>query len=169
MIEANISGILTVLDQANVEMILVGGAAGIVHGLARTTYDVDVVYARDEANLQRIVEALKVHAPYLRGAPPGLPFRWDVETLRRGLNFTLTTSLGNLDLLGEVAGGGNYYELLERSRVESLFDMQVRVIDLRMLVHLKRAAGRPKDFEVIAMLEALVEEKERLERGDAAL
>jgi hypothetical protein len=30
-------------------------------------------------------------------------------------NFTLSTSLGSLDLLGEVAGGGNYAALLERS------------------------------------------------------
>ena len=46
------------------------------------------------------------YQPYLRGAPPGLPFRWDDRTLKAGLNFTLTTTLGDLDLLGEVAGGG---------------------------------------------------------------
>ncbi len=28
--------------------------------------------------------------------------RWDAETLARGLNFTLTTDLGRLDLLGEI-------------------------------------------------------------------
>ena len=51
-------------------------------------------------------------SPYLRGAPPGLPFRWDVETVRKGLNFTLMTTLGSLDLLGEVTGGGEYEALL---------------------------------------------------------
>jgi len=42
----------------------------------------------------------------LRGAPPGLRFRWDEATVRAGLNFTLTTTLGNLDLLGEVLAVG---------------------------------------------------------------
>jgi hypothetical protein len=36
--------------------------------------------------------------PYLRGAPPGLPFRFDDETVRQGLNFRLTTLAGDLDL-----------------------------------------------------------------------
>lgn len=52
------------------------------------------------------------HHPYLRGAPPGLPFRWDVATLERGLNFTLTTDVGDLDAFGEITGGGGYEDLL---------------------------------------------------------
>jgi hypothetical protein len=60
-----------------------------------------VVYARDEANISSLTSALR-----LRGAPPGLPFRWDEQTIKAGLNFTLTTTLGDLDLLGEVSGGG---------------------------------------------------------------
>lgn len=50
--------------------------------------------------------ALQPHAPYLRGAPPGLPFALDERTVRAGLNFTLSMALGSLDLLGEVPGGG---------------------------------------------------------------
>jgi hypothetical protein len=57
--------------------------------------------------LGRLVDALAPHHPYLRGAPPGLPFQWDTATLARGLNFTLTTSLGDIDLLGEITGGGS--------------------------------------------------------------
>jgi hypothetical protein len=38
----------------------------------------------------------------LRGAPPGLPFQWDERTIKAGLNFTLTSTVGDLDLLGEV-------------------------------------------------------------------
>ena len=75
----------------------------------------NVVYQRDPANLARIVQALAPIRPYLRGAPPGLPFRWDAATLRRGLNFTLTTEASDLDLLGEVVGGGTYDDLLAGS------------------------------------------------------
>ncbi len=161
MIEANFSGILTALVDAEVELILVGGGAGIAHGLARTTYDVDVVYARNDGNIERIVEALRDHSPYLRGAPAGLPFRWDAETIRRGLNFTLTTTLGNLDFLGEIAGGGDYDKLLPHSEKASAFGITCLVVTLEKLIYLKRAAGRPKDFEVLAELEALLEERGR--------
>jgi hypothetical protein len=54
---------------------------------------------RADANIARLVEALKPYQPYLRGAPPGLPFRFDTETVRSGLNFTLVTQLGWIDLL----------------------------------------------------------------------
>jgi hypothetical protein len=54
---------------------------------------------------------LKRSQPYLRGAPLGLPFVLDVMRLQNGLNFTLTTKLGDLDLLGEVVGGGGYSNL----------------------------------------------------------
>src|ERR1700730_18382072 len=83
-----------------------------LHGSARATFDIDIVYARSRKNFAAITSALSPLAPYLRGAPPGLPFRLDEKTLANGLNFTLTTALGDLDLLGEVAGGGTYENLL---------------------------------------------------------
>ena len=92
-----------------------GGVAAAADGAARATYDVDVVYGRSPENLARLAAALTPLAPYLRGAPPGLPFRWDAVTISHGLNFTLTTTLGDLDLLGEIVGGGGYEQLLPQS------------------------------------------------------
>lgn len=151
-------GILTTLAHAGVEFILIGGVAAATHGSARATFDVDVVYRRTPENLQRLSEALAPHSPYLRGAPPGLPFTLDAQTLRRGLNFTLSTRLGDLDLLGEVVGGGTYEALVGKSRELEVFGVKCRCVDLPTLIQLKRAAGRPKDFEAIAELEALLEE-----------
>ena len=79
----DLRALLASLADHGVEFIVVGGAAATAHGAARLTQDIDVVYARDPANLDRLVAALSPHAPYLRGAPPGLPFRFDVATLRR--------------------------------------------------------------------------------------
>lgn len=152
--------ILVTLVEAGVDFILIGGTAGNAHGAARVTYDVDVAYARDADNLERLASALAPYSPYPRGAPAGLPFIWDAETLQRGLNFTLTTKLGDLDLLGVVTGGGDYTALLPYTSSMALFGQQVRVIDLPKLIELKRAAGRPKDFEAMAELEALLEERD---------
>lgn len=153
--------LLGVLVDAEVEFILVGGVAATVHGSSRLTQDVDIVYARADPNLARLVSALRPLRPYLRGAPPGLPFEWSIATLRRGLNFTLTTTAGALDLLGEVTGGGSYEDLLPHSITVTLFRRSSRCLSLEWLIHTKRAAGRPRDLEVIAELEILRDEIDR--------
>jgi hypothetical protein len=144
--------------------VLVGGLAAAAHGSIRTTRDVDVVYDRSEENLVRLARALEPYAPYLRGAPPGLPFKLDVPTLRAGLNFTLTTNVGALDLLGEIAGAGRYSDVISHSRELTLHGVRCFCIDLPTLIATKRAAGRPKDLEAIAELEALREEADEAPR-----
>jgi predicted nucleotidyltransferase len=153
--------LLRTLADAEVDFILVGGVAAAAHGAARLTLDVDIVYSRSPANLERLVAALSPHKPYLRGAPPGLPFQWDSETLRRGLNFTLTTELGALDLLGEIVGGGTFDDLVADCVSIQVFGVECLCLGLERLIHVKRAAGRPKDLEAIAELEALLEERRR--------
>lgn len=153
--------LLSVLVGGGVEFIVIGGMAATAHGSAQVTVDLDVVYRRSAENMARLAAALAPLDPYLRGAPPGLPFHFDVATIQRGLNFTLTTTAGDLDVLGEATGGGTYDALLPRSEVRQLFGLDVRFVDLETLIHLKRAAGRPRDLERIAELEALHEERTR--------
>lgn len=153
--------LLRVLLDGEVEFVLVGGVAANLHGSARATFDVDVVYRRTAGNIARLVAALLPLEPYLRGAPPGLPFRLDAETVTAGLNFTLETAAGDLDLLGEVVGGGTYEALLPETIALELFSRTCRCVSLRQLLALKRAAGRPKDREAIAELEVLLEERAR--------
>ena len=150
--------LLNALNREGVELIVVGGAAATAHGAARLTQDLDVVYARSDENMERMERALAPHHPYLRGAPAGLPFVWDLATIRRGLNFTLTTDLGDVDFLGEIVGGGRYQDLLAHAVTVEIFGIECRVLGLRKLIEVKRAAGRPKDLEAIAELEQLLEE-----------
>lgn len=149
--------LIEVLGDARVELIIVGGVAASAHGAARTTLDLDVVYRRSAENLERIASALAPYAPYPRGAPPGLPFLWDARTLANGLNFTLTTTLGDLDLLGEITAGGGFEQLQGKSIDVTLFGRSCSCITLEELIRVKRAAGRPKDYEAIAELELLRE------------
>jgi len=86
--------LLKALAHAGVDFVVVGGVAAAAHGSPRATLDIDVVYSRADSNLDCLVTALAPLRPYLRGAPPGLPFRFDAPTLKAGLNFTLTTDLG---------------------------------------------------------------------------
>jgi hypothetical protein len=151
--------LLIVLHRAGVEFILVGGMAAIVHGAARVTFDLDIVYKRTRENYERLVAALTGLDPYLRGAPPGLPFYWDVETIEGGLNFTLITTLGAIDVLGEIAGG-DYQRLVPYVELRQAFGIDVPCLRLDKLIEVKRAAGRPKDFDAISELERLLEERD---------
>jgi hypothetical protein len=81
----------------------------------------------------------------------------DERTLANGLNFTLTTSLGEIDLLGEITAGGGYDDVVKVSTNVEHFSLRCQLIRLDELIRVKRAAGRPKDFEVIAELELLLE------------
>jgi hypothetical protein len=150
--------LLSTLSGHEVAFIVVDGAAAIAHGSARLTQDLDIVYERAPANLDRLVAALAEYQPYLRGAPPGLPFLWDRVTLTRGLNFTLVTSLGDIDLLGEIPGGGAYHDLMQGSIELRVFQTHCLCLSLPQLIRAKRAAGRPKDLEALAELEAIEEE-----------
>jgi predicted nucleotidyltransferase len=155
--------LLSLLANNSVEFIIVGGAAATAHGSARLTEDLDIVYSRSKENIGRLVAALAPRDPYPRGAPKNLPFIWDERTVLRGLNFTLNTSLGALDLLGEITGGGGYEELLPHSICLRIYGVECYCLGLARLIHVKRAAGRPKDFETIAELEAIFEERSRTE------
>jgi hypothetical protein len=151
--------LLAALGDGGVEFIVIGGMAATAHGSAHVTVDLDIVYRRTAENVGRLAAALAPLAPYLRGAPAGLPFRFDAETIRQGLNFTLTTTAGDLDCLGEATGQGTYEALFPGTCELQVFGRACRFVDLETLIRLKRAAGRPKDLERIAELEALRTEK----------
>ena len=152
--------LLSSLESNHVQFVIIGGVAATLHGAARVTFDLDIVYERTPENLNKLVDALSPFEPYLRGAPLGLPFKFDAETLRRGLNFTFTTTEGPIDLLGELLGVGSYSDVVAHSVEALLFGASYRFLDLEALIASKRAAGRPKDLEAIAELEAIREERQ---------
>lgn len=155
----DIPGLIRTLIEGRVEFILVGGVAAAAHGSARSTFDVDVVYERTPENIRRLAAAVAPLSPTLRGAPADLPFRFDAETIKRGLNFTLDTLLGPLDLLGEIAGGGTFRELLPHSFPISVFGGECLCLGLEKLIETKKAAGRGKDIEAVAELAILLQRK----------
>jgi predicted nucleotidyltransferase len=166
--ETKFGQVLEILSRGEIRFIVIGGLAAIAHGNARSTYDVDVVYSRARENIQRLVQIIGPYQPYLRGAPPGLPFKWDEKTIRMGLNFPLTTTLGDIDLLGEVTGAGTYEQLLPHSTELVLFGVKCRCATLERLIQMKRAAGRPKVMLVIAELVALLEERRKMEKAESS-
>jgi hypothetical protein len=143
------------LGRHDVDFVVVGAIAMVLHGSARVTRDLDLCYSRESANLERLARAMKPFAPTLRGAPDDLPFTLDLATLRAGLNFTLRSSVGDMDLLGELTGIGGYPAVQRLSVVMNIYDRHVRVLDLNGLERTKRASGRLKDLTDLAEIREL--------------
>ena len=156
------------LQKAKVDFVIIGGVAMTAHGSAHVTQDLDVCYSREPDNLERIVRALAPLNPRLRvvSEPKGLPFLWDAETLRHGLNFTLPTLHGDLDLLGEVSGLGAYEQVHHAAERVVLFGRETWVLGLPGLIASKQASARPKDLRQIPELRALFALKEKKPSGN---
>jgi len=153
---------LNVLRKGEVEFVLIGGAAMVPHGSAQVTQDLDICYARSRENIRRLVKALAPYRPRLRGVSNDVPFRLDEETLARGMNFTLATDLGDLDLFGEVKGLGPFDVVRATSENVQVFEGTCAILSLDGLIKAKRAAGRPRDLAVLPELEALRELRKKL-------
>lgn len=156
--------VLETLVRHGVDFVLIGGIAAIVLGSSYNTSDLDVAYARDQANIERLSDALRELGATLRGAPPGLPFRIDAETLEAGLNFTFATQGGNLDVFGEPAGAPPYAELKRRASVESIEGVEIRVASIDHLIAMKETAGRTKDTLLASQLRTLSDKLRRRDR-----
>jgi len=155
---------LKLLGQFEVECVVIGGVAASLHGSTLLTNDIDVCYSRSAPNLIQLASALQSVNARLRNAPADLPFLLDAETLRRGLNFTFSTNIGSLDLLGEVRGVGLYEDVVEGALTYELFGYPFRVIEIGKLITAKRAAGRPKDLIAIPELEAIQERQLKIDQ-----
>jgi hypothetical protein len=131
-VSTDFAALILALAEGRVEFILVGDVAAAVHGATRAIYAVvDVLYSRNPENIARIVSALAPLKPYWRGAVPGLPFRCDADTVSHGLNFTLTTTAGNIDLLGELTYNGTYEKLLPDTIIVAVFGIECRCLSLQ--------------------------------------
>jgi predicted nucleotidyltransferase len=160
---------LKILCDAGVRFVIIGGVAASAHGFAYLTYDLDLCYDRAPDNIERLAKALEPYHPRLRGAPDDLPFCFDTTTIGNGMNFTLTTDVGDIDLFGEVIGIGGYKDVKGLSITVVLSGFQCAVLSLEGLIQSKRAAARPKDLLTLPEIEALREIETQIKRQSGAV
>lgn len=153
------------LVKHGVRFVVIGGVAANVWGSPSITNDTDIVYDRTDRNMRRLVDALRASGARLRGVDEDVPSLLDKETIERGMNFTFSTEVGALDVLGRAAGAEDFERLYAAGRDVDVEGVIVRVADLTDLIAMKRAAGRAKDRAEVEILAAL--EEERAKRRDA--
>jgi hypothetical protein len=144
-----------------VDFVVIGGIAGVLHGSARNTFDLDICFATDEANLVALGDVLTALGARLKGVEEEVPFVPDARTLRQVELLTLVTSLGELDLLARPPGAPAYQELRRNADRYDLGGFNVSVASIDDLIAMKQAAGRAKDLLDIEELEAIKRLRQR--------
>jgi hypothetical protein len=145
------------LSSAGVEFVIVGGIAIRSHGGNYITEDLDICYSRSSENLKKLADVLAPLNPRPRGMDKRLPFVFDWTTLQHGTNFTFRTEMGDVDLMGEIMGIGNYDDLVKHSIMVDLDGFPTRILSIPGLIIAKETAGRPKDEAGLKILYALRE------------
>jgi predicted nucleotidyltransferase len=155
--ETDVQKLLDAFHHEEVEFVIIGGLAAVLQGSAYVTADFDLCYSRKIENLEKLARALASFRPMLRAVPDQVPFQLDLSALRSGMNFTLTTDVGDVDILGEVTGMGDYQQVEAFSEEMEIFGVNCKVLTLEGLIKAKRAVGRAKDLRILPELEALLE------------
>jgi hypothetical protein len=149
--------ILRRLHDAKIEFSLIGGFASRHYGVTLVTEDVDICTRFTPENLRRIESAFKDFHPRHRLTTNKLPLELTDELCQRLKNMYLTTDLGILDCLGEVAGVGNIDAVLRQSDLRDFPFGRCYVLKIDALMQAKQAVGRPHDLITIAQLKAIKE------------
>lgn len=151
----NLFEVARLLSQGEVKFVIVGGVAIRGHGGSYVTEDLDICHERTRDNLKRLAAVLSPLNPRPRGIDEKLPFVFDWSTLQDGTNFTFVTSMGDVDLLGEVKGIGAYDDLVKVSIDVDLDGFQTKILSIPALIIAKEASARPKDEAGLKILYAL--------------
>jgi hypothetical protein len=157
---ARFAEILRLLAAEEVEFVVVGMTAGILHGAPVTTLDLDIVHRRTPDNVARLLRALTRLDAVYRHDPRHLRPA-DSHLLSPGHQL-LTTALGDLDCLGTIDEGRGYEQLIALTVPMKLSGgLSVRVLSLSALIEAKERSARPKDMAALPVLRATLDEQDR--------
>jgi hypothetical protein len=148
--------LLRALVDGQVNFVVIGGVAAVLHGSARNTFDLDICFASDPSNLEALGATLVGLEARLRGVPDPVPFVPDAAALKRVDVLTLTTTAGDLDVLRVPTGAPRYDVLRAHADRYDVGGFEVRVASVEDLIAMKSAAGRPKDLGDVEELEAIL-------------
>ncbi len=153
--------ILRALRKYQVDFIVVGGVAGVLHGAPISTFDLDVVHSREPRNIERLSKALEeLQARYRTRSSRQL--KPTASHLSSPGHQLLVTRAGPLDLLGVIGHGRSYESLVSQTSEMAVGkDLKVRVLNLEALIAVKEETAGEKDKAVLAVLKRTLEEKSR--------
>jgi hypothetical protein len=157
----NLTEILRRFIEGKVAFSLIGGFASQVYGDTLFTQNLEVCARFTPENLRRIESAFKDFHPRHRLTANKLPLELTDELCSRLKNMYLTTDLGILDCLGEVAGVGDFDAVLRQSQIMRFPFGPCYMLKIDALMQSKLAVGRTHDLMALAQLKAIKEKNEQ--------
>ena len=154
-IPAQFVQILQQLTNHKTEFVLVGGLAMVLHGTDTATFDVDISFALDLENCEKVCQFVNAHHPRPLAFPTNTHFQVTPGLLMRAKFVNLKTDLGAIDLLPLPDGVDSFAGLLARAEMKDLGDFSVPVASVDDLIAMKKAANRIKDQLHVLELYAL--------------
>lgn len=150
------------LLENNIDFVLIGGYAAVVHGVSQVTHDLDICSVITPESLIHLRAALADLAPKHRMNPNFQPSLNEYPPEGQILdNYYLRTNAGVLDILKEVAPAGSFEEIKKRAIEVQVFGYKCKVISIDDLIAIKSVMKRPKDQATLAELLVV---KERLKK-----
>lgn len=146
------------LDRAGIVHVVVGGVAAILEGAPIATLDLDIVYRSDDENVRRLAELLtELEARYRD--PAGRDIRPTAARLQTNVINLMSTRLGPVDAMQRIGADWRWEDLVDRSHVVEVGNLEVRVLDLDANIESKTAAGRDKDMAMLPVLRRTLAER----------
>jgi hypothetical protein len=149
----DLAGLVSALNAGGVQFVVIGGVAVGAHGHIRATEDLDIVPDPDRENLDRLGNVLVGLDARLASNPER-----DIDpeirsSLYRGRNLTVTTRVGDLDVVQRMPGIPAWHELAGDAETTALADQPLRVSSRAHLIAMKRARASLQDQADIEALE----------------
>jgi predicted nucleotidyltransferase len=161
MPDSDFLGALRALDEGGVEFAVVGGLAAVLNGAPVNTFDLDIVPARDEENVAKLLRVLDTIDAIYR-MQPERRLKPDASHLSSAGHHNLITTCGPLDVLGTIGRGLGYEDLLPHTiEMETGGGVRVRVLNLETIIALKEELAGEKDLAVLPILRRTLEQKQR--------
>lgn len=155
----DLSAILEGLVKSDIEFILVGGLAAVVQGAPVTTMDVDIVHRRSSENISKIYQFLRSIDAIHRRPDDKIIFPKEEDFSGHAL---FSTRFGPLDVLAFIEEGKNYEDLLKNTVDISFRGHNIRVLDIRTIVELKKSSKDPKDRQRLSVLEETIRQLDEI-------
>lgn len=137
---------LKAFNNNDVDYILLGGYAVILHGYSRTTGDMDLFVRRTKKNYQKIVAAFREF---------GMPvFDMTEDNFFNNENvdvFSFGVPPVSIDIMTS-AKGLNFDKAFKKATLHQIDDLEIRVVHLSDLIRQKKLVNRPKDINDIQHL-----------------
>ena len=144
---------------------VVGGFAGVLHGSALVTRDLDICAVLTPANIEKLRAALRDLNPRHRMTPQRLSFLQTPAPGETANNLYLQTDWGVVDILSSILGLGDFESVKANSEFFEIGGKKCRLISLPDLVKAKVAMGREKDLLAAKELRAISAKRERDKPG----